>query len=717
MQAYHPGRPPLRYLQLSALFLILAFSSCTLEAPPKKIPVTIASVEGKGVKIQVRSSDGFITGLTHTDSEIDLLKEQPDSLDIPVLGIEVYDELDKIRFSDLRDSSLVFDFTHSESQVSFSKQFKNAPFMLNQRVSGNEHGVYLSCRAVCEDLEAPLRSVRFTYLIPVPTGYMFWVPGMDDPLTLDGETAVRFRYGFGDLGVNATGIPLAAFWKPGGPGVSVGVPLEIKTARVSFSIEPEVHRQPPAGSFPTVKDFNYLRVTFDLVGIAPDRPLKTGLWLFSHQDDWRPALKIFVERYPKAFAADPRARELAGVLGDVEPTGVDPTAVRRLLRMNASLAKIGWNFHRYGLWIPPQSVYSDDFTWACQLDTQKYAELSVQQVRFLIDALRIAKMEPVLYSAYNQRCDRELAEKQFDSDIARDELGYPLISEPGRLLMHAALTGPFGRRIFQQQKLMIELYPEAAGFFFDDLSINSVDFAHDDGLTVVHNRPASSLGNTFGRLGPALTEMVHDAGKLVLAAVPSTISACAGVDIFCLEGAGYGNLGAKALMCLDRPAVSLSPSGDSLGIQEIEYRIQNQLIWGVMPSAGLLELDPLLSRAYRPLYLSLKGRQWVLEPHALRLPEGIRGQIFRVPSIERPGRSDLLVTVVRPGVLLADQSLRSGVIVRARAPEAEHLVRAAWTPAARPTWPIPLKVDYQEGELSVELPPFGPAGVLIFSRR
>ena len=281
--------------------------------------------------------------------------------------------------------------------------------------------------------------------------------------------------------------------------------------------------------------------------------------------------------------------------------------------------------------------------------------------------------------------------------------------------MYATATSRYGRQILEQQKQMIELYPEAVGFFFDDLDVAGVDFAHNDDLTVVHNRPAHDLSKTFSLLGPSLTQMVHDAGKLVLGVSPSTISSCAGIDIFCLKDTD--NFGNVALMSLDRPTVSLPISGIPLSAEETEYRIQRHLVWGVMPAAQLLANYPELSAAYRPLYLSLKGRQWVLEPHALSLPEGIRGQIFRVPSIDRPGRNDIQVTVVRPGVLLADESRRQGVIARIRVPEGEYLVRAFWTPAARPSWPIPLKPVFEEGELTVELPPFGPAGMLRLSRR
>ena len=102
--------------------------------------------------------------------------------------MEFSNERDKILYSDLRDSSFISDFEENQGGISYSKAFKNAPFVLNQKISRAEQGVLLNFRGVCEDPETLMRSVRFTYLIPAPTGYSFWIPGMDDPLILDGET-------------------------------------------------------------------------------------------------------------------------------------------------------------------------------------------------------------------------------------------------------------------------------------------------------------------------------------------------------------------------------------------------------------------------------------------------------------------------------------------------------------------------------------------------
>ncbi|MEA2062451.1 MAG: hypothetical protein U9P14_02025, partial [Gemmatimonadota bacterium] len=260
-------RPRTGFLRLVFLLLAVLSGSCTLEPPPKNVPPTIASLSGGGIEVKARSSDGYITSLAYTDAGLFFLEEQPDSMDSPVFGIEVFDELARTSYNDLRDSSFVSAFHQEPEEVTFTRQFKNAPFSLIQRISRDRGGIYLNCRLVLEE-EAPGRSVRFTYLVPVPLGYMFTMPGVDEPVLLDGERAVRFRYGGGKFGTGSVAIPLAVLWKPGaGVGLSIAVPLEINTARVTFNIEPAIHSRPPAGSYPRREEFNYLRITFDLMGI------------------------------------------------------------------------------------------------------------------------------------------------------------------------------------------------------------------------------------------------------------------------------------------------------------------------------------------------------------------------------------------------------------------------------------------------------------------
>ncbi|HUU30438.1 MAG TPA: hypothetical protein VM123_21755 [archaeon] len=709
------SRSKVRRVLLTALLLAaVTCLSCTLEPPPKKVVVKEVKVAGGGVEIKVHSVSGLITGLIHEQTGVDLLSDSADSRQACGIGIEIYDELDRRRYSDLLDSVVVRNFEETGKGAGFEKRFANAPFFLKQRIEEDRDGVFVRCRAVAIDKDVLFRSVRFSYLVPLPRGFYLWVPNGAGSLLLDGDTSAHFVYGPGADSRTSISIPLTMLWKPGGPSVTLAVPLELEPVRVKFEIEPG---RLPLGVTPSPEERDFLRITFDLVGLGADREMETGLWIYGHESDWRPALGAFAMKYRPYFESSYRAVEQEGFLRSIEPAEPGSALFGMLKQEEIKLARIDWNFYRHGEWVPPQALRFDDFTWASQIDPGKYNKISVGLVRSTLDNLLQSGISPIIYSAFNQYCRQEIAEENFAADIALDERGRRLEAFAGHYVMHAGPESPFGMRMLEQQRRMIELYPKASGFFFDDWNMTGIDFAHDDGLTVVHNRPAYCLARNLREVGGLLIGMVHKAGKAVAAAQPVSIADARGIDIFFLSDTSPEVMRKAALMCLWRPIVADNRSGTRIPGGKLEQHLKAELLWGVMPSGPELGADPALARAYRPLFLALAGREWVLTPQPLKLPEGVEGQIFMVPSSSRSRGKDILVAVVQPNVSLEDGSLKAGVVVRVRVPEIEYIVRAAWTPAVRSPWTMPLKPVVGEEEVTVELPPFGPAGILLLGRR
>jgi len=136
----------------------------------------------------------------------------------------------------------------------------------------------------------------------------------------------------------------------------------------------------------------------------------------------------------------------------------------------------------------------------------------------------------------------------------------------------------------------------------------------------------------------------------------------------------------------------------------------------VIPSETELSRDFQLARAYRPLFLNLKGREWILEPHALGLTSGLKGQVFYIPVNSRDNEQDVVVCLVNPELRLADDLQRGGARVSLRLPKAEEYLRATLTLASRNPWPMPLRIERKgeedEQELLFDLPQFGPAALL-----
>lgn len=712
MKQSNRPRKPGGFLLLSVFLAAIAGFSCTLEPPLKLLPDKQVKITGGGMAIELHSLSGRVTGIVEERSEYDLLRPWPEIDQTAAFGIEIYDEIELLTCSDLKDSVQVRDFVEEENSAFFEKLFCRATYRLKQKVWGDREGVYLNLRASVTDKEAALRSVRFSYMIPLPEDFYFWAPDGGEPLLLDGKTGAKFIYGPGGEKGAGISIPLVSIWKAGGPAFSLAVPLEIRCVRVSFTVEPV---RLPEGVSPGTAECDWLRITFDLVGMGDGRTLETGLWIYAHEDDWRSSLRIFAEKYGDYFQPARRVSSAEGFLSRIVPTRCTSSVLGGLQRQEVKLARIDWNYYRTGQWVPPQALRFDDFAWNSNTVPQ-YENISVKLVRSCIESLIEFKLRPVLYSPFNSYCLEEVAGERFADDIAFDEKGRPMIYRESGPLMHAAAGSPFGREMIEQQRRMLDLYPQADGFFFDDWGVSGIDFAHDDRLTVVHNRAAYSLSGNRSGVGRLLVDMVNQQKKLAFAAPPPSISECQGVDVLCLTGSELENLGRIAFMGLSRPIVSDPGPEIELSAERAEEILKKELLWGVIPSERELSFDSQLARAYRSLFLNLKGREWVLEPHVLGLTQGLKGQVFYVPADSRSDEPDVVVSIVRPDMRLADDLQRGGASVRLRLPEAEGYVRATLTLATRNPWPIPLSIQREgeedEQELVFDLPQFGPAALL-----
>lgn len=703
------NRTPVRALAALAALLI---SACSLEPPAKIIPVREVSVEAGGMRLDVRSNDGAIRATVHQPG-LELFPDDGDSLVLERLILEIEDGLSG-RVFDTRDgNSAVTSFEQTPEGLLLGQRFPGSPFSLRQNLRGERDGVFID--AWIASREDTVRSVTVTWVLPLPRGFNFWIASGGEPLALEDGLFGEYACGPAGEGTERTAIPLAALWRADGPGFSVAVPLDIPTVRVTYSIELE---SLPPGLASVSGDNDRLRVRFDLIGLRPGRELRTGLWLYAHEADWRPSLAAFADKYRDFF--EPRAGALRrdGFISLVDPPDSRGIGYNPLRQQDVSIANIAWNWRRPGEWLMPQVLRFDDFTWDCEAVSGRWNQVSAEQVRAAIENATLADLRSVLQGAFSQFCHPETAHDRFREDIARNDAGETMTDRRGHVLMRSTPDSPFGRYMLEQQKAMMELFPQAGGFYFDNWKVASLDFAHDDSLATVDNRPAWDIGRNLAGTGRALIESARDARKLVLADAPAVVSLSRGIDVLTVDPAHPEAIPEAAYLGLLRPVLARQrPGGPLHGPEGIEETLQQQLLWGVLPSHEQLERDQVVGRAYRPLFQALRGRQWVLDPGALSVSGAAAAQVFRIPAADRGVERDLLVSVVRPGVRLADQSQRRGVVVRVRTPEARTVTRALWQPAGL-AWSLPVRPTVEgEETLVLELPPFGPAGVLRLSQR
>jgi hypothetical protein len=207
-------------------------------------------------------------------------------------------------------------------------------------------------------------------------------------------------------------------------------------------------------------------------------------------------------------------------------------------------------------------------------------------------------------------------------------------------IMNSDPSTPFGQHMIQQARSLIEAYPEIAGFFWDVYGRSYMfDFAHDDGITMVNNKPAYYPLFMFQRMmrehvGPLL----RSKRMCVTANKPVTIAVCDGVDgIMSIEDTPDEEtpswIAAQSFLGLNRHVMIL----DGQSGTRPERFLVNCLRYGMFPSdmgtRGVsheqAERNAELTRAYLPFLQRFRGKKWIFYPRALELPKNTDGNIFR----------------------------------------------------------------------------------------
>lgn len=198
--------------------------------------------------------------------------------------------------------------------------------------------------------------------------------------------------------------------------------------------------------------------------------------------------------------------------------------------------------------------------------------------------------------------------------------------------------------MIRQAKEMVEAYPASAGFFWDVYGRSYMfDFAHDDGITMVNNKPAYYSEFMYHRLmADHIRPLLKSKGMLITANKPVTIVSCRGLDgIMSMEDApredSPGWITAQSFLGLNRHMLILEAN-----MNNVEMTYLHCLRYGMFDTdlrrtdrRGSLAEERLkanaeLARRYRPFIERFRGKKWIFHPEALELPPHTEGNIFRL---------------------------------------------------------------------------------------
>jgi hypothetical protein len=261
------------------------------------------------------------------------------------------------------------------------------------------------------------------------------------------------------------------------------------------------------------------------------------------------------------------------------------------------------------------------------------------RVRAFIRLLHRYNIKALMYFQPSECWDRYAAE-HFPADAVHDAAGGMIPAWYEDTVLNPRPGSAWVKYLEQQFKQLLAYYPEADGIFDDQSYYDILDYAHDDGFSIDHGRPADRMGYNICLLMSKLGDYAHSLGKTVWWNGPGQIELGAIGDGHLAEhsheqvqwfgignvpitsGAWYPDLYDRALLMGSQPA---SPS---LPPVSFPYRYAHEI-------PADTRIPPAQQRNYAryfPLFDQIRKREWVLAADAVRVPPGLEANIFRKPD-------------------------------------------------------------------------------------
>ncbi len=580
-------------------------------------------------------------------------------------GIRLLDELTGSEFSDLTRSAVIArlrtDASDGRVSLSLEKSFPRAEFVVSETFAVSADHLRWDVRV--RKTSGQDRTVRVIQFAPLPLGhYRGWAP-ISEEIPSKPYVPFAIEYGqsvSGSVGESRwrTNIPMMVYYSLRNKrALSLTCPFEVPAVRIRFlnntGADADFHwnsrRYPP-------RERPYLQVSHEYLGLRGNRDVQTGLLLATHPADWRPALGWVYSKYRQYFDPDPKFDRWDGAWAAGAPLLRDTYTEQELEKILAGRRQRGvrWeeqhgHFPWYGLMIPAPEVTQ----WVCESHPRTATTITREKVRQHHRRNSAFGIGTFVY--YNTtEAEYWYAQDKFPESIAKDEDGKPIgayrVEEyPGKRacwMMNSDPKAPFGQHMTRQAREMVAAYPEMAGFFWDVYGRSYMfDFAHDDGITMVNNKPAYYPGFMFERMmREVVGPLLRARGMCITANKPVTISACEGLDgIMVIENTPEEEtpawIAAQSYLGLNRHVMILDPSST----KHAELFFQDCLRYGMFYSdlggaedgrsrltAEQLARNAEIEKAYAPFIQRLRGKKWIFYPEALKLPANTDGNIFRL---------------------------------------------------------------------------------------
>ncbi len=649
-------------------------------------------LENADVAIGVQKSTGWIRSATWKTTGLDLFKQVRGGIPGYIGGIRVFDEHDRLWYSDLDTPFKLAEPKKRGQAITFDKQFKGAPFHLTLTLKMDEDCLHWEVQATKKNKKVADRSLRVYFMMPLIAGWDVWAPCLQGERTFDGMTPFEHTYTqipyFSEQEVI---LPMCSHYnRQLGVGYSMVEPIDANVPAAKFIFSNGEKCFNWGSMHKDIRDVPVLEAVNYYIGLVKDRPMTTKVMLFFHEGDWRPGLGKVHKRWQPFF--DPwndaiYDREGVFRCGEVH----DAANVEKWCRMGLKTLEVHGHFQDYcdyfqdgkDQWLSNGAKETLRHRWANEMqqaaakagkafDTKQCDGIperleefcktqTPQQIadylgwplqRVLHTRQDITRKLQILTDAgidchwYFNYTDgyRARVEKAWPDSISKDEDGQPIPS--GWYMAHNMNADPrwsFGQFAYESARKIFDTYPMLKGFFLDCFRHFEIDFAHDDGVTVVNGKPCYSMNRSYDDIEALIKEKVMRPKNLTsFANKPMSIRSMRYTDGQLLEGNGDKYEEKFFWASISSPMFFMWTHGDA----SLDENLRRAVWHGCYPREDEpTEENIALYQKYLPLYAQFKRRVFCFEPDPIHAPEGSRGKLYTVADGYVAGIINLAIDV------------------------------------------------------------------------
>jgi len=653
------------------------------------------------VTLAIDKATGWIRSMAFQPSGVDLFQIKRQNIPGYLGFLRVYDQRDDRWYHDLKDPCRVRAAKRA-NMVTLTKRFAGAPFELKVTLALDDFGVLWQIEARKASRRVADRSLRVGFNLPLQAGWHVWAPCRDGDFVFDGMEDFNFNH----IQVSYVSgrdiiLPMVSHTSRDlDVGYSMLLPPDARVPMATFQFENGDKGFNWGYAEKPVQSLQTLECLQSYIGLVGDRPMRAAVRVLFHGGDWRLGLEKVYRRYQAFFDPDsPEIHDSEGVFlcGGIE-VGHAPKAHTAL---SLKTLEVHGHFSYYSdyfqegqdRWLRINTLERLYHKWrkegkekdACQVwdwvnrhtPAEIAAELGVADVESLYHTradikAQLAKIagagiSPFWYFNYTDGF-RPVAEERWPDAICRTPQGDPIPS--GWHMCHnmnADLSTSFGRFCLESAKKILAEYPQLKGFFLDCFRHYEIDFAHDDGITVVDNRPAYSVNFSYDDLTRKIKEHMRSLGRplSMFANKPQSLRSMRHVDGVLLEGDGDISEEKYFWACIAKPMFFVWTSNRT----NTDENLRRCVLHGCFPTIARdgrphEELVAHYAR-YLPLYEPFRRRVLCFEPDPLRVPRGARGKLYTVAD-------GYVAGIITPLIDSADE------VRYARTPYALFRVKRGW---------------------------------------